>query len=159
MPWNQGQLASQLADWWGNVKCKSFSLWEMTEPGVLLLQRKTAAVDTESLAFSLLHWYLGHGIRGSLFLLNLQTHLSFRFCCLQCDFSIKMDYVSGVAETDSFPPKDVLGATSAITSRCSKRPPRAPHSPWHRIPMLCGCLHHCWQRPSRSLMGAKAPRK
>lgn len=126
MPWNQGQLASQLADGRGNVKCKSFSLWEMTEPGVLRLQRKTATADTESVAFSVLHRYLGHRLRGSLFLLNLQTHLPFAFCCLQCDLSIKVDCVSGVAEADGCPPKDVLGANSTITSRCSKRPPCAP---------------------------------
>lgn len=48
VPWNQGQLASSLAAGGSNV-----SLWEIPQPGVSLLHRKMATVDTGAL--TLLH--------------------------------------------------------------------------------------------------------
>ena len=90
----------------------------------------------------------------------MQTHQPIGFCCLQCDCSIKMNYVSErfgrLTETDSCPPKAVLGAKRAITSRCCKRPPPAPCLLQYRIPKLCGCLHHYLQCPSQIACGCKS---
>lgn len=142
-----------------NVKYKSFSLWEMTEPGVLLLQRKTAAVDSESLAFSLLHRYLGHWIRGSPLPLESANAPALRVLLPSVRLPHQDKLCIRCGRDRWMPTKGRAGYKQHHHIKMFQKAPSCPASPWHRIPMLCGCLHHCRQCPSRSLMDAKAPRK
>ena len=144
--WNQ--LASQLADW-GAVSNRIFKS----------LGKDTTWMESSCCKDRLQQWTLScwcspcatctweAGEEAPLFLLNMQTHRPFGFCCLQCDFSIKINYVwerfARLTETDVCSPKATMRANRAITSRCSQRPPPAPCLPGYRIPRLCACLHHC----------------
>lgn len=146
VPWCPGIEGSWHLNWQtGGVMSNT----NLSVLGVFLLQRPQ-------------RWTLSHGPHLApqapgtlgkrlppLFRLNMHTHLP---------FSTQMNYASGWAgDRDRWlPTKGHAGCTQSHHIKMFPKGPACPRPPRHRAPLLCGCLHHCLQRPSQLSCGYKS---